>query len=182
MEKSLANILEKWAVVEYYSAIVGTGRQKILDDPDRKLLALLQQDATLSIADLAERIGLSTTPCWKRLKRLEDDGYIEKRVALVNRAKVGLPVTVFVSIRTDQHDEAWLSDFAKATAGFPEIVELYRMSGEVDYLMKVVVPDIEGYDRFYKKLIRSIRLTDVSSTFAMEQIKYSTEVPLPPSA
>jgi Lrp/AsnC family transcriptional regulator len=103
-------------------------------------------------------------------------------VALVNRAKVGLPVTVFVSIRTDQHDEAWLSDFAKATAAFPEIVELYRMSGEVDYLMKVVVPDIEGYDRFYKKLIRSIRLTDVSSTFAMEQIKYSTEVPLPPSA
>jgi len=150
----------------------------MLDSLDRKLLALLQKDANLSVAELGESVGLSTTPCWKRLKRLEDDGFIERRVALVNRAKVGLPVTVFVSIRTNQHDEAWLSEFAKATAAFPEIVELYRMSGEVDYLMKVIVPDIEGYDRFYKRLIRTVKLTDVSSAFAMEQIKYSTEVPL----
>jgi Lrp/AsnC family transcriptional regulator len=179
VENSLANILELGSILEYYSTGVKSGSNDILDDFDRKLLTLLQQDATLSIAELAERIGLTTTPCWKRLKRLEDEGYIEKRVALLNRAKVGLPVTVFVSIRTSQHDEAWLADFAKATAAMPEIVELYRMSGEVDYLMKVVVPDIEGYDRFYKRLIRATKLSDVSSTFAMEQIKYSTEVPLP---
>lgn len=150
----------------------------MLDSFDRKLLSLLQKDASLSVAELGENVGLSTTPCWKRLKRLEDEGYIERRVALVNRTKVGFPVTVFVSIRTNQHDEVWLAEFARVTAGFPEIVELYRMSGEVDYLMKVIVPDIEGYDRFYKRLIRAIKLTDVSSAFAMEQIKYSTEVPI----
>lgn len=179
MENSLANILDSDGSVEYYSIAQHYQSIIVLDEFDRKLLTLLQQDATLSIAELAERIGLTTTPCWKRLKRLEEEGYVEKRVALLNRAKVGLPVTVFVSIRTSQHDEAWLADFAKATAAMPEIVELYRMSGEVDYLMKVVVPDIEGYDRFYKRLIRATKLSDVSSTFAMEQIKYSTEVPLP---
>ncbi len=150
----------------------------MLDVLDRKLLALLQRNASLSIAELGERIGLSSTPCWKRLRRLEDEGYIERRVALVNRAKVGLPVTVFVSIRTNEHNDAWLAEFAKASTAFPEIVEVYRMSGDVDYLMKVIVPDIEGYDRFYKKLIRAVKLTDVSSAFAMEQIKYTTEVPL----
>ncbi len=150
----------------------------MLDVLDRRILAALQRDANLSIGELGERIGLSTTPCWKRLRRLEDEGYIEKRVAILDRAKVGLPVTVFVSIRTNQHDEAWLSEFAKVTAAFPEIVELYRMSGEVDYLMKVIVPDIEGYDRFYKRLIRAVELSDVSSAFAMEQIKCTTEVPI----
>jgi Lrp/AsnC family transcriptional regulator len=99
-------------------------------------------------------------------------------VALVNRAKVGLPVTVFVSIRTNSHDEAWLVDFARAITTLPEVVEVYRMSGEVDYLLKVVTSDIEGYDRFYKRLIRAVRLTDVSSAFAMEQIKCTTEMPL----
>ncbi|HEX3809805.1 MAG TPA: Lrp/AsnC family transcriptional regulator [Rhizomicrobium sp.] len=150
----------------------------MLDDLDRKLLALLQRDATLTVADLGERVGLSTTPCWKRVKRLEDDGYIERKVAVLNRAKAGVPVTVFVSIRTNQHDDRWLADFATAVARMPEIVELYRMSGEVDYLMKVVTTDIDGYDRFYKRLIKAVKLTDVSSTFAMEQIKYSTEIPL----
>jgi Lrp/AsnC family transcriptional regulator len=149
-----------------------------LDQIDRKLLGQLQQDATLTVAELGERVGLSTTPCWKRLKRLEDDGFIERRVALVNRAKVGLPVTVFVSIRTNQHDEAWLAAFASAVAALPEVVEVYRMSGEVDYLLKVVTSDIAGYDRLYKRLIGAVKLTDVSSTFAMEQIKCSTEVPL----
>jgi Lrp/AsnC family transcriptional regulator len=149
-----------------------------IDKIDRKLLALLQHDATLTVAELGERIGLSSTPCWKRLKRLEDEGYIDRRVVLVNRAKVGLPVTVFVSIRTNSHDEKWLVDFAGAISGFPEVVEVYRMSGEVDYLLKVVTSDIDGYDRFYKRLIRAVKLTDVSSTFAMEQIKSSTELPL----
>jgi Lrp/AsnC family transcriptional regulator len=149
-----------------------------LDRLDRKLLALLQQDSTLTVAELGERIGLTSTPCWKRLKRLEDEGFIERRVALVSRAKVGLPVTVFVSIRTNSHDEAWLTDFANAVSKLPEIVEIYRMSGDVDYLLKVVTPDIEGYDRLYKRLIRAVKLTDVSSAFAMEQIKYTTEMPL----
>jgi Lrp/AsnC family transcriptional regulator len=150
----------------------------MLDKTDRKILELLQGDATLSVAALAERVGLSTTPCWKRVKRLEEEGYIVKRVALIDRAKVGLKVTIFVSIKTNEHDPAWLENFARVAASFPEIVELYRMSGDVDYLMKVVVADVEGYDRFYKRLIKAVRLTDVSSAFAMEQIKYSTELPL----
>ena len=151
-----------------------------LDRLDRKLLALLQQDSTLTVAELGDRIGLSSTPCWKRLKRLEDEGFVERRVALVDRVKVGLPVTVFVSIRTNSHDESWLVDFANAVSKLPEIVEIYRMSGDVDYLLKVVTSDIEGYDRLYKRLIRSVKLTDVSSAFAMEQIKYTTEMPLLP--
>ena len=150
----------------------------MLDKTDRKILELLQSDATLNVAALAERVGLSTTPCWKRVKRLEEEGYIVKRVALIDRAKVGLKVTIFVSIKTNEHDPAWLENFARVAASFPEIVELYRMSGDVDYLMKVVVADVEGYDRFYKRLIKAVRLTDVSSAFAMEQIKYSTELPL----
>ncbi|MBV9992018.1 MAG: Lrp/AsnC family transcriptional regulator [Alphaproteobacteria bacterium] len=150
----------------------------MLDRTDRKLLECLQRDATSSVADLAARVGLSTTPCWKRLKRLEEEGFVKARVALLDRAKLGLKVTVFVSIRTNQHDAAWLESFARAVSSLPEIVELHRMSGEVDYLMKVVVADVEGYDRFYKKLIKLVKLTDVSSAFAMEQIKYSTELPL----
>ena len=150
----------------------------MLDPVDRKLLSLLQTDATLTVADLGEAVGLSMTACWKRLKRLEQGGYITARVALLDRARVGLPVTVFVTIRTSEHNEGWLADFARITAEFPEIVELYRMSGEADYMMKVVVPSIEGYDRFYKRLIGAVKLSDVSSAFAMEQIKYSTALPL----
>lgn len=150
----------------------------MFDRTDKKLLELLQRDGTLNIAMLAELVGLSTTPCWKRVKRLEEEGYIQRRVALVDRAKLGLKVTVFVSVRTNEHDAAWLENFARVAASFPEIVELYRMSGDVDYLMKVVTSDVEGYDRFYKKLIKAVRLTDVSSAFAMEQIKCTTELPL----
>ncbi len=116
----------------------------MLDRTDRKLLEHLQRDATLSVAELAERVGLSTTPCWKRVRRLEDEGFIRRRVALLDRARLGLKVTVFVSIRTNEHDAAWLENFARVAATFPEIVELYRMSGEVDYLMKVAVADVEG--------------------------------------
>lgn len=150
----------------------------MLDQIDRKLLALLQRDATLTVAELGERVGLSSTPCWKRVRRLEEEGYITRRVALIDRAKVGLKVTVFVSVRTNEHNAAWLENFARVASAFPEIVELHRMSGDIDYLMKVVTDDVEGYDRFYKKLIKAVKLTDVSSAFAMEQIKYSTELPL----
>lgn len=150
----------------------------ILDNVDRRILALLQSDATLSIADVAERVGLSQTPCWKRIKRLEADGVITDRVALLDRAKLGVGTTVFVSVRTSQHDEDWLVQFAQAIRAIPEVTELYRMSGDVDYLLKIVCRDIADYDRIYKEMIRAARLSDVSSSFAMEQIKYTTEVPL----
>jgi Lrp/AsnC family transcriptional regulator len=150
----------------------------MLDKTDIKILRCLQRDATISVAALAEEIGLSTTPCWKRVKRLQDEGYVLRRVALLDRGRVGLKVTVFVSIRTNEHDAEWLENFARVAASFPEIVELHRMSGDVDYLMKVVTSDVDGYDRFYKKLIKAVRLSDVSSAFAMEQIKYTTEIPL----
>ena len=150
----------------------------ILDNVDRRILALLQSDATLSIADVAERVGLSQTPCWKRIKRLEADGVITDRVALLDRAKLGVGTTVFVSVRTSQHDEDWLVQFAQAIRAIPEVTEFYRMSGDVDYLLKIVCRDIADYDRIYKEMIRAARLSDVSSSFAMEQIKYTTEVPL----
>lgn len=149
-----------------------------LDKFDYAILGALQVDGTLSVADLAEKVGLTSTPCWKRLKRLQDDGYLDRRVALVNRRKAGLPVTVFVSVRTSQHDEQWLARFAAAVIALPEVMEFHRMSGDVDYLLKVVTTDIDGYDRFYKKLIRVANLTGVSSAFSMEQIKYTTALPL----
>lgn len=150
----------------------------MLDAFDRKILAALQPNATLSLAALSEAVGLSQTPCWKRVKRLEADGIISGRVTLLDREKLGIGVTVFVGIRTNQHDENWLSDFARAVSDIPEVVEFYRMSGEVDYLLKIVCSDIADYDRIYRKLIRSAKLFDVSSSFAMEQIKYTTELPL----
>lgn len=149
-----------------------------LDAHDRRILAALQRDATLSINALSEAVGLSPTPCWKRVKRLEEAGVITGRVALVDREAVGLGVTVFVAVRTAAHDEGWLETFAAGVRRIPEIVEFYRMSGEVDYLLKVVCADIADYDRIYKQLIRVAKLHDVSSSFAMEQIKYTTEVPL----
>lgn len=150
----------------------------VLDPTDRRLLALLQDDATLAIADLAERVGLSPTPCWKRVKRLERDGLIRGRVALLDRAALGLDVTVFVAVRTTQHSDEWLQTFAEGVARIPEVVEFYRMSGEVDYLLKVVARDIADYDRIYRKLIRVAPLHDVSSSFAMQEIKSTTALPL----
>ena len=149
-----------------------------IDAMDRKILRLLQVDATLSLADIAARVGLSPTPCWKRVKRLQEAGVITGRVALVDREAVGLGVTVFVAIRTAAHEEGWLEEFAAGVRRIPEIVEFYRMSGEVDYQLKVICADIADYDRIYKQLIRVAKLHDVSSSFAMEQIKYTTEEPL----
>lgn len=149
-----------------------------LDRVDVAILSELQADGTLSIATLSERVGLSATPCWKRLKRLEDAGIIENRVALLNRKKVGLPVTVFVSIRTAHHDEKWLEQFAAAVVLLPEVVEFHRMSGDVDYLLKVVTSNIDGYDQIYKRLIKVAQLSSVSSAFSMEEIKFTTALPL----
>ena len=149
-----------------------------MDKIDRKILALLQKDATTPVAEIGRKVGLSTTPCWRRIQKMEEDGVIRGRVAILNPAKVNAGVTVFVSIRTNEHTESWLRKFAAVVEDFTEVVEFYRMSGEIDYLLRVVVPDIAAYDTFYKKLIAKIALTDVSSSFAMEQIKYTTALPL----
>ena len=150
----------------------------MLDRMDRKILDILQKDCTLPVAEIGKQIGLSTTPCWRRIQKLEESGVIERRVALLDPKKINVGVTVFVSITTSQHTQEWLDRFHAALKDFPEIVEFYRMSGQVDYLLRVVVPDIERYDSFYKKLIAKIELSDVSSAFAMEQIKFTTTLPL----
>ncbi len=150
----------------------------MLDKMDRKILEILQKDCTVAVAEIGKMVGLSTTPCWRRIQKLEESGIIQRRVALLDAKKIGAGVTVFVSISTNQHTQEWLDRFHEAIQKFPEVVEFYRMSGQVDYLLRVVVPDIESYDAFYKKLITKIELSDVSSTFAMEQIKFTTEMPL----
>jgi len=149
-----------------------------MDRIDHRILAALQRDAALSTADLADEVGLSPTPCWRRVKQLEAAGYIRGRVALLDREKLNIPTTVFVSVKTSSHAAGWLESFASAVRDMPEVTEFYRMSGDVDYLMKVVVPDIAAYDAFYKRLIARIDLSDVSSSFAMEEIKTTTALPL----
>ncbi|QEE09349.1 Lrp/AsnC family transcriptional regulator [Bartonella kosoyi] len=149
-----------------------------MDRLDRKILHLLQENATLSVADIAKKVGLSTTPCWRRIQKLEEDGVIQRRVAVLSPEKVNASVTVFVSIRTNTHSHEWFKRFSKIVQEFREVIEFYRMSGDIDYLLRVVVPNIEAYDLFYKKLISKIDIRDVSSSFAMEQIKYTTELPL----
>ncbi len=149
------------------------------DDNDRAILKALQRDATISLETLAERLSLSTNACWRRVKKLEANGVIERRVALVCPEAVGLNVTVFVSIKTGDHSADWLKTFAEATAGVSEVVEFYRMAGDVDYLLKLLVRDVADYDRVYKKLIAAASLADVSASFAMERIKYETAVPIP---
>ena len=154
-----------------------TENQK-LDDGDRKLLEILQTDSSLSLEEMSRRTSMSTNTAWRRIKRLEEVGIIRKRVALISPEAVGLSMTVFVAIKTADHSDEWLAGFAKAVALIPEVVEFYRMSGDTDYLLKLLVESIADYDRVYKKLIRSAKLNDVSSSFAMETIKYTTAVPL----
>lgn len=149
-----------------------------MDDTDRKILSLLQRDSDLALADIAERVGLSTTPCWRRIQNLEKAGVIRARVALLDAARINVGVTVFVRIRTSRHDLGWLQQFAAAVADIEEIVEVYRMSGDIDYVLKVVVPDIAAYDAIYKRLIGAVPMMDVSSNFAMEEIKLTTALPL----
>ena len=146
---------------------------------DLKILRLLQEDATLSISELGDRVNLSQNACWRRIRRLEAEGYIRRRVALLDAEKLGCGVTVFVTVRAAEHSDTWLKTFAEAVQNIPEIVEFYRMSGDVDYLLKLQVSGIGAYDKVYQKLIRSVRLSDVSSAFAMEEIKHTTAIPLP---
>jgi Lrp/AsnC family transcriptional regulator len=149
-----------------------------IDELDRQILACLQEDCTVAIAEIAERIGLSSTPCWARIRKLEKAGVIRGRVALLDPEKLNLGTTVFVAIKTNQHNQEWFEQFREAVAEIPEVLEFYRMSGEVDYLLRLVVPDIATYDAVYKRLISRIDLTDVSSSFAMEQIKSTTVLPV----
>ena len=149
-----------------------------LDSIDCKLLDLLQVDAERQVAELAEDVGLSATQCWRRVQRLKEAGVITSQVALVDRAKVNVAVTVFVAVRTNTHTEQWFNRFRATVEAIPEVVEFYRMSGEVDYLLRVVVPDIAAYDKVYKRLIAGTQLFDVSSSFAMEELKFTTALPL----
>jgi Lrp/AsnC family transcriptional regulator len=149
-----------------------------LDKTDLRILALLQRDCTTPVAEIGRAVGLSTTPCWRRIQKLEQEGVIERRVALLDPQRLGVGVTVFVFITAGQHSEDWLARFHAAIEELPEVVEFYRMSGQVDYLLRVVVPDIQHYDQVYKKLIAKVECKDISSSFAMEQIKFTTELPL----
>jgi Lrp/AsnC family transcriptional regulator len=150
-----------------------------MDAIDRKILTVLQDDASLSVAEIGNRVGLSSTPCWKRIQRLEADGIILKRVALVDQDRIGLGISVFVSVETDDHSQEWLDRFAKTVGAMPEVMEFYRMAGDVDYMLRVVVPDMAGYDSFYKRLIAAVPLKNVTSRFAMEKIKSTTALPIP---
>ena len=148
-----------------------------MDHYDRRLLELMQSDATLSVGELAEKIALSKTACWRRLRKLEKQGVIRDRVTLLEPAAVNLGLTVYIVVRTNQHNDAWAKRFSEVVADIPGVLEAYRMSGDVDYLLRAVVSDLDGYDRLYKELIRA-DLFDVSSSFVMETLKWTTALPL----
>ncbi|WP_316978634.1 Lrp/AsnC family transcriptional regulator [Shumkonia mesophila] len=149
-----------------------------MDSIDRKILSLLQVDSALPVSQIAEQVGLSSTPCWRRIQKLEGSGVIKARVALLDPEKMNVGVTVFIAIRTSHHSAEWLARFQAVVADIPEITEFYRMSGDIDYLLRAVVPDIAAYDSVYKRLIEGIELNDVTSMFAMETIKWTTVLPV----
>lgn len=149
-----------------------------LDSFDLKILARLQEDASLPLAELAQHVGLSPTPCWRRVQKLEAAGYIKRRVALLDRRRLKAGVTVFIAVKTAKHSMEWLERFHAAVEDLPEIVDFYRMSGEIDYLLKAYVADISAYDALYKKLISRVEINDVTSMFAMEELKSTTAIPL----
>jgi Lrp/AsnC family transcriptional regulator len=159
-----------------YSQILNLGIS--MDSFDKHILSILQKDCTQSTSDVAEQVGLSTTPCWRRIQAMEKSGIITKRVALADPEKLNVGLSIFVMIKTNQHNPKWLDAFAKIAMAFPEIVEAYRMSGEVDYLLRVVVPDMKAYDRFYQQLITQADFSDISSSFSMQEIKYTTALPV----
>jgi Lrp/AsnC family transcriptional regulator len=150
----------------------------IMDAIDRKLLGVVQQEAALSLDELSERVGLSRNACWRRVKRLEDDGIIKGRVTLLNASRINVGLTAFITLRATEHSAKWLEQFSKAVRDIPEIIGVYRMTGDVDYLLQAVIPDVAAYDLLYKRLIEKITLADVSSSFVMEEIKATTVLPL----
>ena len=149
-----------------------------MDETDRKLLDLLQRDASLSLDALSERAALSRNACWRRIRRLEDEGVIKARVTLLDAGRINVGLTAFIALRTTEHSAEWLKQFSKAVRDIPEIVGVYRMTGDVDYLLQAVIPDVAAYDALYKRLIDRITLADVSSSFVMEEIKATTVLPL----
>ncbi len=149
-----------------------------MDEIDQKLLAALQRDLTLSIAQLAEMVGLSSTPCWKRIQKLDAMGVIVGRVALLDPERIGMGLTVFVAVEAGDHTPEWLERFADAVGGMTEVMEMYRMAGEIDYMLHVVVADMAEFDGFYKRLIASVPMKNVTSRFAMERVKHTTAYPL----
>ncbi len=150
----------------------------MIDEIDRQILRHLQRDASTSLESLAEQLSVSVNTCWRRVRRLEENGILKSRVAICDPQKLGLGQTVFVAIRTNDHSSQWLEKFAKTTARIPEVVEFYRMAGDVDYLLKIVVASVSEYDRVYKSLIKQMEIADVSATFAMECLKHTTELPV----
>lgn len=149
-----------------------------MDSIDKAILAQLQRDSSTPVSEIAESVGLSPTPCWRRIKKLEEEGVIARRTALIDPAAVNLKLTAFVAVKTAQHSEKWLRDFSEAVRRIPEVVELHRMSGDTDYLIKLMCPDMAQFDRIYKQLISIAEFSDVSSTFSMERLKHTTELPL----
>lgn len=148
-----------------------------MDTTDRKILDILQVDAAIPVATIAERVGMSTAPCWRRIRKLEEDGVITRRVALLNRRKVNVPMTVFVTVKAPRHAVEWLQAFRKVIADIPEIVEAWRLTGEADYQLRIVVPDIETYDVVYQRMISRLEFSDINSAIAMEEMKYTTAIP-----
>jgi Lrp/AsnC family transcriptional regulator len=148
-----------------------------MDAADRKILDILQADASVSVATIAEKIGMSTAPCWRRIRKLEEDGVITRRVALLNRRKANVPMTVFVTVKAPRHAVEWLQAFRKLITDIPEIVEAWRLTGEADYQLRIVVPDIETYDVVYQRMISRLEFSDISSSIAMEEMKYTTAIP-----
>jgi Lrp/AsnC family transcriptional regulator len=149
-----------------------------MDKKDKAILALLQGDASMTVGEIAEYIGLSKSACWRRIQALEDDGVIGARVTLLNQEKLGLDLTVYARIRTQQHTQEWFDRFHAMVTAMPNVMEVHRLSGDVDYLLRAVVPDMRSYDEMYKEMIAKVDLYDVSSSFSMETIKYTTALPL----
>jgi Lrp/AsnC family transcriptional regulator len=152
--------------------------RNFMDKLDRRILELLQHDGELTAAEIADRVGLSKAPCWRRIKKLQEEGVVKKTVALLDARALNVGTTVFVMLKTAKHNEAWFDKFVAAVRDIPEVTEIHRMSGDVDYLMRIVVPDIDAYDVVYKRLISSVEFLDVSASFALETIKYTTALPL----
>ena len=149
-----------------------------MDDTDRRILRLLQKDSSLSASDVARKVGLSASPCWKRINRLQAEGIIRRQTAILDAERLGFGLTVFVSIKTGEHSSTWLQEFAETVSAMPEVLEFHRMAGEIDYLLKVLVSDMKAFDAFYKHLIETTGLTEVTSRFSMETIKETTALPI----
>ena len=149
-----------------------------MDEIDVKILKLLQRDCNLPVSEIAAKVGLSTSPCWKRIARLRETGIIKQQLSILDAAKLGFGLTAYVSIKTGEHSGTWLNEFSKTVTDMPEVMEFHRMAGDVDYMLKVIVADIDSFDKFYKRLIGSSAINEVTSRFSMEKIKETTELPL----